>query len=174
MERRSKAVTGCVNFPVDSEEWRSSGEGGMVVKLYVVEDGEDSTSACCGGYCVDMLSETFVGYDSQPPPRKRRRLRMHLEYLEELSPEQDKCFHDQDVNLDDWDFMFLTFEVDQFSQETTEERDTWENKTFLKTEWRANSWQLNWILERMGCAGYKWYRIEYQGKPAMLGVTYHS
>lgn len=79
--RRSSEVKGMVNFPVDSTEFVSSGEGGMFVRLVVVspdslpsesplsvpysEDKLDR-SVCCGGDVYVVYDETFVGDDVHP------------------------------------------------------------------------------------------------------------
>lgn len=38
MQRRSDEVIGMVNFPVDSEKYKSTNEGGMFVQLWCLED----------------------------------------------------------------------------------------------------------------------------------------
>lgn len=40
MQRRSNATSGWVRFPVDDPAWKSSGEGGMLVKLVVCDNRE--------------------------------------------------------------------------------------------------------------------------------------
>ncbi len=69
MNRRSTDVEGFVNFPVNSTKYHNSREGGMVVKLVVVEPPEESLSICCGGNVYDVLSEVLVADDQRPYPR---------------------------------------------------------------------------------------------------------
>ena len=71
-ERRTSAMSGYVNFPVGDPAWKSTNEGGMVVKLVVVDTDSAALefSKCCGGYVCDMLSETFVDDDKAPYPQR--------------------------------------------------------------------------------------------------------
>ena len=67
MNRRSNIVKGFVNFPVHEEIWRSSNEGGMIVKLYVIPK-YDSTydnnfEVRYGNTITNMLGKSFVGSD---------------------------------------------------------------------------------------------------------------
>ena len=63
MDRRSKTSRGYVNFPVDSEKWKSSGEGGMFIRLVVAEKKDipfdDLWMVCCGGYNYTTLDESY-------------------------------------------------------------------------------------------------------------------
>lgn len=70
MQRRSTAITGWVNFPVNDPQWANSMEGGMVVKLVVCDnrDFDDQFGVCCGASVSDLLSECFVGDDRRPKP----------------------------------------------------------------------------------------------------------
>jgi hypothetical protein len=65
MESRSNQVVGMVNFPVDSEEYTSTNEGGMFVQLWCVE--EDYLSADSWWYhdVYANMSETLLGTDSE-------------------------------------------------------------------------------------------------------------
>ena len=70
MNRRSTEARGCVVFPVGSQEWKSSNEGGMFVKL-VVADNQEGLSpfgVCCGVHVYDVLTESFVGDDKRAKP----------------------------------------------------------------------------------------------------------
>lgn len=70
MQRRSNKMAGCVAFPTGNPAWRSSGEGGMVVKLVVVSKAEFDDPAnpqvCAGAQVFDVLTEVLVGDDSRP------------------------------------------------------------------------------------------------------------
>lgn len=69
--RGTTQVEGFVDFPVNSPYLRNTGEGGLFVKLVVVEEGEfeDELARCCGVAVTDILSESFVADDQrrQPP-----------------------------------------------------------------------------------------------------------
>ena len=65
---------GAVAFPVDNPTWRNSGEGGMFVKLVVVDDRDYDDSdwtICCGVSVSDLKSEELVGDDQLDPPALR-------------------------------------------------------------------------------------------------------
>lgn len=69
MQRRSNAVSGWVNFPVNDPAWKNTHEGGMVVKLVVCDNREnDQFGMCCGAYVVDHLCESFIADDRRPCP----------------------------------------------------------------------------------------------------------
>lgn len=65
MERRSKQVVGMVNFPVDSEEYTSTNEGGMFVQLWCVEEDYLSADSCWHHGVYSNMSESLVGTDSE-------------------------------------------------------------------------------------------------------------
>lgn len=72
MNRRSTAVSGMVNFPINDPQWTSSGEGGMFVRLLVVDPSGIGDSAewlqCCGGDGYFFMDETLLWDDKYPPP----------------------------------------------------------------------------------------------------------
>ncbi len=70
MQRRSTAVSGWVEFPVNDPAWKNSNEGGMLVKLVVCDNraAADQFGLCCGASVTDLLSESFVGDDRRPKP----------------------------------------------------------------------------------------------------------
>lgn len=70
MQRRSNAVRGWVNFPVDHPDYPSTGEGGMVVKLVVYEplDRAEEWAVCCGANVSEVRTEELVGDDRRPLP----------------------------------------------------------------------------------------------------------
>lgn len=70
--RRTSAMAGCVRFPVEDPRFRSTREGGMFVKLVVVDDRDYQKSdwnICCGALVQDSLTESFIGDDQAPTPR---------------------------------------------------------------------------------------------------------
>lgn len=72
MQRRSTHMAGCVAFPVNDPCWPTTGEGGMFVKLVVVNNagpnGADDVAVCCGAQVFDVLVEVLVGDDKRPKP----------------------------------------------------------------------------------------------------------
>ena len=64
MNRRSNAISGWVNFPVDSEDWKNTMEGGMTVKLVVPVPLEDNWSQCCEVFATEPLANVLAASDS--------------------------------------------------------------------------------------------------------------
>lgn len=60
--RRSKDVSGHVNFPVDSDKYVSTHEGGMIVKLVAVPL-DDIWEVCASANITDVHKESLVGSD---------------------------------------------------------------------------------------------------------------
>lgn len=63
MNRRSNERTGFVNFPVDSEDWKNTMEGGMTVKIIVPVLIQDNWSQCCEGYATEFEPNSIIGSD---------------------------------------------------------------------------------------------------------------
>ena len=63
MARRTNDVTGYVNFPVDSKYYHSSNEGGLYVRLVVVEAKSFGFMECCGGATGIEADGTYLGDD---------------------------------------------------------------------------------------------------------------
>ena len=59
MRRREHVQSGHVNFPMDLP---SSGEGGMFVRLWVM-DSDEGVGECCGTYTIHEIQECFIGSD---------------------------------------------------------------------------------------------------------------
>lgn len=65
MDRRSKSVSGWVNFPVSDNRYEHTNEGGMVVKLVVLDnrDPDQAFPKCFGAEISEIYTETVVGSD---------------------------------------------------------------------------------------------------------------
>ena len=98
---------------------------------------------------------------------------MKLEYFEsdQLDKKTTKKLWRAGVCMDDWDFLIVTRELDKF--EELEETDPYDDTKKIKV-WTAKGWYLNRILETGGSYKYEWHKIQWKGRPAMLGITYHS
>lgn len=70
MKRRSNAISGWVNFPVNDPAWRNTNEGGMVVKLVVCDDRDDETefAQCSGAFVTDIQGEVLLADDKRAKP----------------------------------------------------------------------------------------------------------
>lgn len=70
MNRRSNDTNGWVNFPVNDPAYKNTREGGMLVKLVVVDDREfdKQFGICSGVHVTDTLSESLIADDIRPRP----------------------------------------------------------------------------------------------------------
>lgn len=72
MNRREPISKGYVNFPINDPSYEHTKEGGMVVKLYVINDkwdDPDNFNVCCGSNVCDVLSESMIGSDRVTSPQ---------------------------------------------------------------------------------------------------------
>ncbi len=96
--RRTNAISGWVRFPVDSTEYTSTREGGMFVKLVVVDDMDYDQSpwtVCCGVSVSDVLTESFVGDDQADlPTDDTDTSALEGEELLAVMKRQDQAHHD--------------------------------------------------------------------------------
>ncbi len=65
MDRRSKLIHGHVNFPVESEEYISSGEGGLSVLLVAVPK-DSFRPACYMPWPYVLMGESYIRDDKRP------------------------------------------------------------------------------------------------------------
>ena len=64
LARRTNSVIGYVNFPIDSKEFVSSGEGGLFVELWVIPKDKKEWMVCCGGQSITTTyTEALIGTD---------------------------------------------------------------------------------------------------------------
>lgn len=77
----------------------------------------------------------------------------------DITEEAKKSLWDQGVNLDDTDILLLTFDVDQF--------------TFTH---EGEIYPIDSAVDRMltGCCHNQWFSIQWNGEPAVVGVSYHA
>lgn len=80
-----------------------------------------------------------------------------------FTEQQIDILREQNVNMDDWDIILITHELDQFHYFLANNEITTEPK----------DWLLNHMLEG-GVYDSKFYRIEWNGKEAIVGLRYHS
>lgn len=116
MNRRSTDKDGCVNFPIESQQWQNSKEGGMFVKLVVIDPHEfdDAFGVCCGVYVADQLTECLVGDDRRPYPGYTATLEQfnsHEEFIAAIDQEQK--------NVQEWDEYHYPFINDKDEQSST-------------------------------------------------------
>lgn len=75
MNRHSNDISGFVNFPIDNPAFSNNLQGGMFVKLVVVDDfdtrDERSFAKCCGVSVADLKSECLVGDDRHAYPESK-------------------------------------------------------------------------------------------------------
>jgi hypothetical protein len=96
MNRRSKEVRGYVNFPVDDPSWEYTGEGGMFVRLIVLE-GNDYWRVCPGGLSYIFYDESLIVpkhelqpmHDDATEEDWLRRMASHNAYEKKFFPNLD-------------------------------------------------------------------------------------
>ena len=90
---------------------------------------------------------------------------MKLEFFEpdDLSSDIVEKLWNQSVDLDDWDYLLITTDLDSF--EEVEDEDG-------RITWSPTSSTIERLLT--GCCSNIWYKISWRGKKAMVGVAYHS
>jgi hypothetical protein len=106
MQRRSEEIRGCVNFPIANPLWKNSKEGGMVVKLVVIDprDFEDQFGLCCGAQVHDVLTEVLLGSDKHPHPER---------------PQQ----FDTPADVKDYEQACMDWQATYFPDNTSDEKD---------------------------------------------------
>ena len=68
--RRTRAVHGMVDFPVDDKTWDHTAEGGTIVRLVVIDDrGGSPWEMVCGTEIRYARSEVLVGDDTMAAPK---------------------------------------------------------------------------------------------------------
>lgn len=64
MNRRTTKITGCVNFPVNDPIYENTGEGGIFVKLLIIDKNRNRRrkewAQCCGAYVHDLFVEILI------------------------------------------------------------------------------------------------------------------
>ena len=68
LHRRTGIMRGMVNFPINDERFKNTGEGGMFVRLVVdnINEYGGEFMVCCGGNNHVFYDESFIGTDYFP------------------------------------------------------------------------------------------------------------
>jgi hypothetical protein len=88
---------------------------------------------------------------------------VQLLFPEELTREEIEALWDQNVNMDDWDFLVLD------NPESLTQVPGWHNNRY-----KHNNYQLDIILYRSSPYKYTWYKAEFRGQLYAIGVAYHA
>ena len=111
--RRTNEVSGYVNFPIDNSEYQNSGEGGMFVRLVVMDSEAFQWMKCCGGYQFTSMDESYLGDDLRPQPAtdwedepttKEESLRKFKAYRK--AQQEYEEYHFPDMNVEDKDLSY--------------------------------------------------------------------
>jgi hypothetical protein len=86
---------------------------------------------------------------------------------DELTHQDIDAFWEQDVNMDDWDYIVL---APPETITATQRRDEW-NGTEC-TEWDQQVYEFDRIL--VGSSSNRWYKAAFRGKEYAVGVAYHA
>ena len=98
MARRTKNSYGWVKFPINTP---SSNEGGVFVKLWVIEPDDVQYQVCCGGQVFDCVQEVFLGSDKSARPELEScagSLDELQDYSDRLNEWKDKFFDPETGN----------------------------------------------------------------------------
>ena len=96
---------------------------------------------------------------------------MKFEFYEELSPEDTEYLWGQDVCMDDWDYLVITHDIDQFEEREEEEDYGYDSKIMVK-----RLYPRSWTLERLlnGCCDNRWQKLIWNNREAVIGIAYHA
>lgn len=87
-----------------------------------------------------------------------------LQY-EDLTENEIVDLWNQNVDLDDWDYMLVTDDLTKFKRN--------EDKEYDESEYAPiDEWCVPKLL--LGCCRNVWYRVKFREKMQMMGVAYHS
>lgn len=87
-----------------------------------------------------------------------------LQY-EDLTRDEIEDLWNQNVDLDDWDYMLVTDDLTQFK--LNEDKEEYDESEYIPIEWCVSK-----LLT--GCCRNVWYRVKFREKMQMMGVAYHS
>lgn len=94
MREGRPAQSGFINFP-SGPHFKDTGEGGMFVRLVVVNNGE--FMACCGGDNVVLYDESYIRDDNRPrttPPEIKES--MNRDEVLKATKEEARLIHEYD------------------------------------------------------------------------------
>jgi hypothetical protein len=133
--RRSKKVTGYVNFPVDSKEYICNGQGGLFVELWVIPT-KGKWMNCCGGQGItSTYGATLVGtnekrnFDNWNEVKKDHKLPQRFYLEEKLFPNKGNP---------DYDYNSIPLYAAILLGSTG-----WSGYSQKKGNWRASFYDLN-------------------------------
>lgn len=129
--RRTKAVSGFVNFPVDNPDLPSDGQGGMFVRLVVydrkAEESYYNRWVCCsGGYQNFLYDECYIRDDAS------------LTKCKDLSKEEQENAFEEDSSNERFHFPWL--HLDDETPHRYESRSYLCIMTIGSTGWSNTKW----------------------------------
>lgn len=102
---------------------------------------------------------------------------MPLEFFEDLPREDIESLWNQEVCMDDWDYL-LVCPVEEFEEHEVDceiyiyDGASGYMEDSKKTVYNPKSWNLSRLLT--GCCSNDWYKAKFRGKEVMIGVAYHA
>lgn len=88
---------------------------------------------------------------------------------DELTYDEIRALWDQDVNMDDWDYIVLA-PVD--SLEYIEPSNNDYDEYYKESNYEQSDFYIDKLLN--GCFDNIWYKAKFRGKFYAIGVAYHS
>lgn len=89
--------------------------------------------------------------------------KMYLITPDNLTRQEKDFLWDQNVNMDDWDYMLLLPSDTEVTKYTNE---------YDKETVEPNNYEVNRLLT--GCCSNRWYYITFRGDKYLAGIAYHS
>lgn len=92
-----------------------------------------------------------------------------FEFHEDLDRETIDSLWEQDIDMDDWDYVL--FVPKKYESEFEKDEDSWRGQGRLGTV-RPKSCQVDRLMN--GSCANVWYTCKFMGKQGILGVAYHA
>jgi len=175
--RRTNVVRGLVDFPVHSKEYKSTNEGGMLVRLVVVPHMRKRWNVCCGGHCHVIYDESFLSDGVHPTESKasKRFYSLTKEQIDKMPPKKvRKLMQDPDIEVRPHEVFHFPF-INRKEDDYITNRDRYTSMPYLavinmgSTGWSGHSDKENyWVcryknLTKAGKSVYNTVQRMYSG-----------
>jgi hypothetical protein len=93
-----------------------------------------------------------------------------------FTEKEERLLHEKGVDLDDWDYSLLTYNIELF-REVIGTKFKWDDKKSEYVSMPHKTFFPNeYVIENLlrGCSDNVWYYINWNGKKAFMGFAYHG
>jgi hypothetical protein len=153
MARRTKDVSGYVDFPVNDKSFNNTKEGGMFVVLVVENDSKKRFAECCGVPNISIWwNESYLRDDNREPPKpisdeeevtvdtwnqKEQAIQQYDEFhfpnLYRKEPEEDKELDSMQITFNKWITLDAgSRELQKYSLDLVNQLRYWKHQNPLK------------------------------------------